>query len=261
VRCALLVAGFLGGFLALAFLFGGHAQAAEPSAHRPLGWSSAGEPPRSAPAAAKDDLGVVRKRATARLTGITDGAAKVLKPVLDQVDKVTKSITTGGTSGVPITLPLPSLPTVGDIVTTVLPQAGGTAAGAAHSGPTVGAPAAEAEKSATHRAATAHGAPALVKPASAVMAANGGAADHRDGVLAQSQQERRAPSAPSRFPKTPSVPATPAHAGDSNSPRGGDTHAVLPSACSEFGLTAGALWAGSGTVTYDRSSEVLEFPA
>jgi hypothetical protein len=96
------------------------------------------------------------------------------------------------------------------------------------------------------------------------MAANGGAAGHSGGTQDQAREERQAPtapSAPSGFPKAPSVPATPTHAGDSNSPRGGDTHAVLPSERGEPGLVAGALRAGSGTVTYDRSSEILEFPA
>lgn len=259
VRRALLVAGFLGGFLALAFLFGGHAQAAQSPAPKPLGRPSVCKLPRSTPAAANAELSAVRKHATAHLAGVADGAAKVLEPLLDQVGKVTKPIT-GGTSGVPITLPLPSLPTLGDIVTTTLPQAGATAAGTAHADPAVRAPAAEAQQD-THTAATAQGSRALVKSASAVMAAYADVRDHRDDVRAQARTERQAPSAPSGFPKAPSVPAAPAHAGNSNSPRGGDTRAVLPSARGEFGLAAGALRAGSGTVTYDCSSEVLEFPA
>ncbi|MCQ8189221.1 hypothetical protein [Streptomyces rugosispiralis] len=278
-RRALLAALFLGGFLALAFLFGGSAHAAERS-DQGAAVTATGEQ-----AGATDASGVSRlldpssverarqqvERHTPPVVGRTTHQAEdvvreavrpIQEPVEQSAQKITKPIDDllgGATSGeLPVRLPEVG---IGDAIG-VGPQGS-----AAHHGPAAEHHAAKAEPVTVHKAAPA--APEPMGPgarAQAVMAHHDAAVSHdghgpvvRAAVSGTTGPDGGAP-APLPLPRSP-LGATSQYTGDSGASRGGNTHAALPpSGVPSFGLKPGTVRAESSAPTRERFNEVLEFP-
>ncbi|MFJ1993883.1 hypothetical protein [Streptomyces asiaticus] len=278
-RRALLAALFLGGFLALAFLFGGSAHAAERSDQG----AAAGATSEQAGASADrshasrllDPSGVERARqqverhappvvgrATHKAQDVVQEAVRpIQEPVERQAQKITKPIddlVDGATSGeLPVRLPEVG---IGDAIG-VGPQDS-----AAHHGPATEHHAAEAEPVTVHKAA-----PAAQEPmgpgayAQAVLAHHDAAVSHDGhGPVVRAAVSGTGPDggapAPLPLPRSP-LGATSQYTGDSGASRGGNTQAALPpSGVPSFGLKPGTVRAESSAPTRERFNEVLEFP-
>ncbi|MGW5445915.1 hypothetical protein [Streptomyces asiaticus] len=278
-RRALLAALFLGGFLALAFLFGGSAHAAERSDQG----AAAGATSEQAGASADrshasrplDPSGVERARqqverhappvvgrATHKAQDVVQEAVRpIQEPVERQAQKITKPIgdlVDGATSGeLPVRLPEVG---IGDAIG-VGPQDS-----AAHHGPATEHHAAEAEPATVHKAA-----PAAQEPmgpgayAQAALAHHDAAVSHDGhGPVVRAAVSGTGPDggapAPLPLPRSP-LGATSQYTGDSGASRGGNTQAALPpSGVPSFGLKPGTVRAESSAPTRERFNEVLEFP-
>ncbi|MBB4784781.1 hypothetical protein [Streptomyces rapamycinicus] len=270
-RRALLAALFLGGFLALGFLFGGSAHAAERSDQgAAVGATSeqAGvSADRSGVSRLLDPSGVERARQQVERTThkaqdvVQEAVRPIQEPVERQAQKITKPIDDlvgGATSGeLPVRLPEVG---IGDAIG-VGPQDS-----AAHHGPAAGHHAARAEPATVHEAAPA--APEPMGPGAHAQAviAHADAAVSRDGhgpvvraAVSGTGPDGGAP-APLPLPRSP-LGATSQYTGDSGASRGGNTQAALPpSGVPSFGLKPGTVRAESSAPTRERFNEVLEFP-
>ncbi|WP_344316164.1 hypothetical protein [Streptomyces javensis] len=270
-RRALLAALFLGGFLALAFLFGGSAQAAERSDQGATG-EQAGA---SGVSRLLDPSGVERARqqverhappVVGRTTHkaqdvVREAVRPIQEPVERQAQKITKPIDDlvgGATSGeLPVRLPEVG---IGDAIG-VGPQDS-----AAHHGPAAEHHAAKAQPATVHKAAPAARAP--MGPgahAQAVLAHHDAAVSHDGhGPVVRAAVSGTGPDggapAPLPLPRSP-LGATSQCTGDSGASRGGNTQAALPpSGVPSFGLKPGTVRAQSSAPTRERFNEVLEFP-
>ncbi|WP_445515127.1 hypothetical protein [Streptomyces sp. NEAU-174] len=275
-RRALLAALFLGGFLALAFLFGGSAHAAERSDQGAAVGASAD---RSHVSRMLDPSGVesgverarqhAERHAPPVVARTTDTAEEVVRetvrpiqePVERQAQKITEPIDDlvgGATSGeLPVRLPEVG---IGDAIG-VGPQGS-----AGHHGPATEHHAAEAEPATVHKAA-----PAAQEPmgpgahAQAVFAHHDAAVSHDGhGPVVRAAFSGTGPDggapAPLPLPRSP-LGATSQYTGDSGASRGGNTQAALPpSGVPSFGLKPGTVRAESSAPTRERFNEVLEFP-
>ncbi|MGV9852617.1 hypothetical protein ACWDWU_28155 [Streptomyces sp. NPDC003442] len=271
-RRALLAAFFLGGFLALAFLFGGSAHAAERSGQ---GEATGASIDRSHASRLLDPSGVERARqqverhappVVARTADTAEDVVRetvrpIQEPVEQQAQKITKPIgdlVDGATSGeLPVRLPEVG---IGDAIG-VGPQDS-----AAHHGPAAGHHAAKAEPVTVHKAAPA--APEPMGPgayAQPVIAQHDAAVSHDGhGPVVRAAVSGTGPDggapAPLPLPRSP-LGATSQCTGDSGASRGGNTQAALPpSGVSSFGLKPGTVRAESSAPTRERFNEVLEFP-
>ncbi|WP_159043199.1 hypothetical protein [Streptomyces sp. NBRC 110028] len=292
-RRALTAALFLGGFLALAFLFGGSAHAAETEgltgsvagrqAQAPdlLGSSSAAETSATEntekDSAEKDSAGQadttakpVAKHSPAKAVRTADTAARkavhtatdtvretvepVREPVERQARQVTDPVDDLVEDATGTKLPV-RLSEVGDASFGALGHAFGAAPG---HGPVANG---------TDENHPARPAAAPLGPDTATSAATAprtaGPHDHGHGTVVRAadgaDQGEGAP-APLPVPRSPFGTLTQC-TGDSGAPRGGNTHAALPpSDAAHFGLAPGAVRADSSAPTRQRYNEVLEFP-
>ncbi|MBP8538518.1 hypothetical protein [Streptomyces sp. MK37H] len=281
-RRALLAALFLGGFLALAFLFGGSAHAAERSDQGAVVGATSEQAGDTGASVDRfhvsrplDSSGVERARreveryAPPVVTRTTDTAEDVVRetvrpiqePVERQAQKITKPIgdLVGDTTSGELPVRLPDVG-IGDAIG-VGPQDS-----MAHHGPAAEHHAAKAEPATVHKAAPA--APEPMGPgahAQAVLAHYGAAVSH-DGhgpavraAVSGTGPDGGAP-APLPLPRSP-LGATSQYTGDSGASRGGNTQAALPpSGVPSFGLKPGTVRAESSAPTRERFNEVLEFP-
>ncbi len=269
-RRALLAALFLGGFLALAFLFGGSAHAADRTDTGGAAGSSATSgllgPDSADDAVARHTNDAAQATDDAGATKATDDAAQVaddavrdaVRPVEKQTRELTEPVTdlldqTG--SSLPVHLPSDVLGGAGDdtgpsgSVPAQQPSDGHQAKGDKASGHQAARAATRMGPTALRSAVTAPRTVADHDRAPVVRAAHGPA--QGDGV-----------PAPLPFP----LPGSPAGAvaqctSDSGAPRGGDTHAALvPGGQASHWLRPGAVRAESSAPTRERFNEVLEFP-
>ncbi|WP_143645161.1 hypothetical protein [Streptomyces antioxidans] len=272
-RRALLAALFLGGFLALAFLFGGSAHAAE---RGDQGGATGASADHSHVSRLLDPSGVERARqrverhappVVARTTHkaqdvVREAVRPVQEPVERQAQKITKPIgdlVGDATSGeLPVHVPEVG---IGDAIGL------GTQDSGVHQGPAAERHAAGADPATVHKAAPA--APEPIGPgaddAQAVPAHHGAAVSH-DGhrPVARAAVFGTGPDggapAPLPLPRSP-LGATCQYTGDSGASRGGNTQAALPpSGVPSFGLKPGTVRAESSAPTRERFNEVLEFP-
>ncbi|CDR09066.1 hypothetical protein [Streptomyces iranensis] len=271
-RRALLAALFLGGFLALAFLFGGSAHAAERSDQ---GGATGASADRSNASRLLDPSGVERARrqverhappVVARTTDTAEDVVRetvrpIQEPVERQAQKITKPIDDlvgGATSGeLPVRLPEVG---IGDAIGM------GPQGSAAHHGPAAEHHAAKAESATVHKAAPAAPEPmGPGAPAQAVIAHYDTAVSHDGhGPVVRAAVSGTGPDggapAPLPLPRSP-LGATSQYTGDSGASRGGNTQAALPpSGVPSFGLKPGTVRAESSAPTRERFNEVLEFP-
>ncbi|MBI0298179.1 hypothetical protein JBE04_27875 [Streptomyces sp. PRKS01-29] len=271
-RRALLAALFLGGFLALAFLFGGSAHAAERSDQ---GGATGASADRSNVSRLLDPSGVERTRqqverhappVVGRATHTAEDVVRetvrpIQEPVEEQAQKITKPIDDlvgGATSGeLPVRLPDVG---IGDAIGV------GSLDPAAHHGPAAERHAAEAEPVTVHKAAPAAAAPmGPVAHVPAVIAHDDAAVSHDGhGPVVRATVSGTGPDggapAPLPLPRSP-LGVTSQYTGDSGTSRGGNTQAALPpSGVPSFGLKPGTVRAESSAPTRERFNEVLEFP-
>jgi hypothetical protein len=253
-RRALLVVLFLGGFLALAFLFGGHAQAAgtESAGTGSAGTGSAGLTGSQSGREAGEHL---RASVHRSVTGVphavdrdaqrTDAAMDTtLKPVAHAADQLSKPV---GDVVEPVTdLPGKLTSGLGRRVGGDSANGSGHAAAPAPGGDPAGKLGPQAGTSG-FQALSCMGSVPPEHAAHAAQPADAGGADHR---------------APFDSPQTPVVPASQCESASGNSsPRGTDQHATLPSGRTGFALTAGAVSTATVAPVRERSGDVLEFPA
>jgi hypothetical protein len=260
-RRALLVALFLGGFLVLAFLFGGHAHAAGPESTG----NSAGSPAKTAgnaagtgpqalggarnSRAAGAELGdSVRKAVTGGPHAVSrdvrrSGAAvdTAVKPVVHAAGQVTRSV---GEAVEPVT-DLPRKLTAG-LGARPGPGSADDSGRAAAPAPASVRTAKSGPRAVTCRLWPSATGSARPEPAHAVGLAGDGGADH---------------GAPFDDPISPSVPASQQFTGANSSPRGADQHATFPSDRMGCALTAGAVSSATVAPVHQRPGDVLEFPA
>ncbi|MDX3227458.1 hypothetical protein [Streptomyces sp. ME19-01-6] len=262
-RRALLAALFLGGFLALAFLFGGSAHAAERTDAGGAADSSAASgllDPGSADdtmARHKDAVGAAKATDDAAL--VTDDAVReAVRPVGKQTRELTEPVTdlldqTG--RSLPVHLPSDVLGGAGD-----------------NTGPSGSEPAqrtsdghwAKGGKAPGHPAAHAASRIGPTAPWSAATAPRTVADDDRAPVVRATHGPAQGDGVPAPLPFP--LPGSPAGAvsqctGDSGAPRGGDTHvALVPGGQASHWLRPGAVRAESSAPTRERFNEVLEFP-
>ncbi|MEV5771896.1 hypothetical protein [Streptomyces antimycoticus] len=271
-RRALLAALFLGGFLALAFLFGGSAHAADRSEQDAAGGTSAG---RTTVSGLLDPSGVEGARQQVEqhappVVGRTTHTAqdvvwKTVRPIQEPIEREAQKITKpiddlvgDATSGeLPVRLPDVGL---GDAIGL------GTPGSVADHGPAAEHHAAKAEPVTVHKAA-----PAAEKPIGpvahtpAVTTHHDAAASHAGhGPVVRAAASGTGPDggapAPLPLPRSP-LGATYQCTGDSGASRGGNTQAALPpSGAASFGLKPGTVRAESSAPTRERFNEVLEFP-
>ncbi|BBJ43038.1 hypothetical protein SSPO_057560 [Streptomyces antimycoticus] len=271
-RRALLAALFLGGFLALAFLFGGSAHAADRSEQDAVGGTSAD---RSTVSGLLDPSGVEGARQQVEqhappVVGRTTHTAqdvvwKTVRPIQEPIEREAQKITKpiddlvgDATSGeLPVRLPDVGL---GDAIGL------GTPGSVADHGPAAEHHAAKAEPVTVHKAA-----PAAEKPIGpvahtpAVTTHHDAAASHAGhGPVVRAAASGTGPDggapAPLPLPRSP-LGATSQCTGDSGASRGGNTQAALPpSGAASFGLKPGTVRAESSAPTRERFNEVLEFP-
>lgn len=270
-RRALLAALFLGGFLALAFLFGGSAHAAERTdagaAADRAGASGLLDPGRADDTVARHTKDATEAaQATDDATQAPDAAAQAtddavreaVRPVAEQTRQLTEPVTD-------------LLGRTGDSLPAHLP-AGALGGAGDDTGPSGSAPAHHPSDSRRAKDDTASGSPAAhaatrmgpTAPRSAVTAPRT-AADHDRAPVVRGVhgpvQGKGAP-APLPFPLPGSPVGTAALCtGDSGAPRGGDTHATLvPGGPAGHWLRPGAVRAEGFAPTRERFNEVLEFP-
>ncbi|MBL1095450.1 hypothetical protein [Streptomyces coffeae] len=269
-RRALMAAFFLGGFLALAFLFGGTAHAAEQAqpvapVHQAKSSSASGllDPSEAKADTARHHAERAGKHTRDQAAEAADAtgdavaeAARVREPVERQAHQVTDPVgdlvrDTGDS------LPV-DLPDLG------VGSTGGAGSGGSAPGHGPGTDRAAQGDSAPRTHSSAHTtAPAGPLAASAVTFPSGTADDAGHGPVvraaAAAAQDGGAP-APLPLPRSPFGTVS-QYTGDSGTPRGGDTHAALPpSDADRFGLRPGAIRAESSAPTRERFNEVLEFP-
>lgn len=277
-RRALLAALFLGGFLALAFLFGGSAHAAERSDQTGVTGVSAD----GADGVPADRSGVSRLLDPSRIDHARQQVEKHAPPAVvrtvhtaeDVVRETVRPIQEPVERGAQkITEPVGDLVggATGDSLPVGLPDVGlGAAIGlgpqvpVSDHGPAAEHHAAKDESATVHKAAPATAAPMGPVTHAPVGTTHRAAASHtgHDPVVqavSGTGPEGGAP-APLPLPRSP-LGATSQCTGDSGAPRGGNTHAALPpSGVASFGLKPGTVRAESSTPTRERFNEVLEFP-
>ncbi|MGW3564154.1 hypothetical protein ACWDSL_09730 [Streptomyces sp. NPDC000941] len=264
-RRALLAALFLGGFLALAFLFGGSAHAADRTDTGGAVDSSATSGLLDTDSA--DDAVERHTNDAAQATKATDDAAQVaddtvrdaVRPVEEQTRELTEPVTdlldqTG--SSLPVHLPSDVLGGAGD-----------------DTGPSGSVPAqqpsdghqAKGDKASGHQAARAATRMGPTAPRSAVTAPRTVADHDRTPVVRAAHGPAQGDGVPAPlpfpFPAGPPAGAVAQCTSDSGAPRGGDTHAALvPGGQASHWLRPGAVRAESSAPTRERFNEVLEFP-
>ncbi|GHJ27550.1 hypothetical protein TPA0910_19830 [Streptomyces hygroscopicus subsp. sporocinereus] len=272
-RRALLAALFLGGFLALAFLFGGSAHAAERSDQDGTTGISIG---RSTVSGLLDPSGIeqtrqqVEKHAPPLVVRTAHTAEDVVRetvrPIQEPVEREAQKITepvgdlVGGTAGDSLPVGLPDVG-IGDAI-----GVGPQGSVPDHGGPAAERHAAEDEPVTVHKAAPAAADPMGPETYAPVVTphrtdATASHPEHAPAVRAVSGTgpDGGAP-APLPLPRSP-LGATSQCTGDSGGPRGGNTHAALPpSGAASFGLKPGTVRAESSAPTRERFNEVLEFP-
>lgn len=271
-RRALLAALFLGGFLALAFLFGGSAHAAERSEQDAATGASAD---RSTVSGLLDPSGVERARQQVErhappVVGRTthtaqDVVRKTVRPIQEPVEREAQKITKpiddlvgDATSGeLPVRLPDVG---IGDAIGLDSPGS------VADHGPAAEHHAAKAEPVTVHKVAPAAAAPIGPEAGTpAVTTHHAAAVSHAGhGPVVRAAASGTGPDggapAPLPLPRSP-LGATSQCTGDSGASRGGNTQAALPpSAAASFGLKPGTVRAESSAPTRERFNEVLEFP-
>ncbi|WP_432037338.1 hypothetical protein [Streptomyces cucumeris] len=270
-RRALVAAFFLGGFLALAFLFGGTAHAAGPeqpsvTAGQARGSGASGLLDPSGADAARDraeragQAGThTRERAAEAADATGDAVTEAVRPVREPIERQTR----------PVTDPVGDLVrNTGDNLPVELPDLGvGSGDGAGSDGSAPGdepggdrAARGDSAPHAERSAATAAPAGPEAAPSVTALSRTADDAGHRPVVRAAAgtAQDGGAPALP--LPRSP-LGTVPQYTGDSGSPRGGDTQAALePSGTDHFGLRPGAIRAESSAPTRERYDEVLEFP-
>ncbi|MFI0818742.1 hypothetical protein ACH4TX_22440 [Streptomyces sp. NPDC021098] len=285
-RRALLATLFLGGFLALAFLFGGSAQAAERgelagavtghqarAPHLVDSTRATAKPDTKAAPAAK--AATAAKKAPAKAVKAADTVArraahtatdtvrKTVEPVREPVERQARQVTdpvddlvkkaTGAD------LPV-RLSEVGDAGVGALGEAPGAHAAAPGNGPA-------ADDAGTNpvphpaRPAAAPLGPDTAAPAAATPR-TADSPDHGDGTVVRAADGTgQGDGAPAPLPPRSPFGTVTQCTGDSGAPRGGNTHAALPpSGDAHFGLEPGAVRADSSAPTRERYNEVLEFP-
>ncbi|MES4901230.1 MULTISPECIES: hypothetical protein [unclassified Streptomyces] len=263
-RRALLAALFLGGFLALAFLFGGSAHAADRTDAGGAADSSTASG-LLGPGSADNTVARHTKDATGAAK-VTDGAARIaddavrdaVRPVEKQTRELTEPVTDlldqAGRS-LPVHLPSDVLRGAGD-------DTGPSGSVPAHQ-PSDGHRAKGGEASG-HPAARAASRMGPMAPRSAVTAPRTVTDHDRAPVVRAAHGPAQGDGVPAPLPLP--LPGSPAGAvsqctGDSGAPRGGDTHAALvPGGQASHWLRPGAVRAESSAPTRERFNEVLEFP-
>ncbi|MER7877854.1 hypothetical protein ABTY63_30650 [Streptomyces solisilvae] len=267
-RRALLAALFLGGFLALAFLFGGSAQAAEKSDG---GGATDASLDRSSVSGLLDPSGVERARqrvepavahtAQTAQDVVREAVRPIQEPVEQQAQKITKPIDdlVGDTAAGKLPVRLPDVG-LGEAVGL------GLQGSMAHNDPATERSAAEAEPVTVHKAAPAAAAPMGPEAHTpAVVTHDDEPASHTGhGPVVRVAASGTGPDggapAPLPLPRSP-MGATSQCTGDSGTSRGGNTHAALPpSGVPSFGLKPGTVRMESSAPTRERFNEVLEFP-
>ncbi|QKV94424.1 hypothetical protein HUT19_23905 [Streptomyces sp. NA02950] len=275
-RRALLTAFFLGGFLALAFLFGGGAHAAErpeavATAGQAQGSSESGlfDPSRADTARDRTQQAGERTREAGEHTRAGAGEAadttrdtvsEAVRPVREPVERQARKVTD----------PVGDLVrSTGDSLPVGLPDLGvGSSGGAGSDGSAPGHGPAKDRAAQGGSALPGNQSAQVTAPAGPVAASSvttpsrsDDDAGHGPVVRAAvgAAQDGGAP-APLPLPRSP-LGTVPQYSGDSGAPRGGDTHAALPpSDANHFGLRPGAIRAESSAPTRERFNEVLEFP-
>ena len=275
---------FLGGFLALGFLFGGNAHAAERGgpAESVTGHQAQASDLLDSSAAAKAAIkkdtaakpaakhlpakAVKTADTVARKTAhtATDTVRETVEPVREPVERHTREVTdpvddlvrdATGTH-----LPV-RLSEVGDAGVGALGDALGAHGAASGHGPA--ADDADNNHPLPHpaRPAAAPLGPDTAAPAAAPRTADSHDHGHGTVVRAADGTDRGGSApAPMPLPRSPLGIVTQC-TGDSGAPRGGNTHAALPpSGAAQFGLAPGAVRADSSAPTRERYNEVLEFP-
>ncbi|MDW6061996.1 hypothetical protein SAZ11_33205 [Streptomyces sp. FXJ1.4098] len=264
-RRALLAALFLGGFLALAFLFGGSAHAADRTDTGGTVDSSATSGLLDTDSA--DDAAQATKATDGAAQGANDATRRsrismlrdAIRPVEEQTRELTEPVTdlldqTG--SSLPVHLPSDVLGGAGD-----------------DTGPSGSVPAqqpsdghqAKGDKASGHQAARAATRMGPTAPRSAVTAPRTVADHDRAPVVRAAHGPAQGDGVPAPLP-FPLPAGSPAGAvaqctSDSGAPRGGDTHAALvPGGQAGHWLCPGAVRAESSAPTRERFNEVLEFP-
>jgi len=288
-RRALLAALFLGGFLALAFVFGGSAHAAErgelagsvtghqAQASDLLDSSSTANTAstaktdstdkpvakaKAAPAKAVKTAGTVARRAAHTATGTV---RKTVEPVREPLERHTRQVTdpvddlVKDATGADLPVRLSD---VGDAGVGALGDASGAHSAASGHGPAVDD---AATNHTLHHAARPAAAPLGPDTAASAVAAprTADSHDHGRGTVVRAADgagQRDGAPAPMPLPRSPLGTVTQC-TGDSGAPRGGNAHAALPpSGAAHFGLAPGAVRADSSAPTRERYNEVLEFP-
>ncbi|MEU9790523.1 hypothetical protein AB0E27_07810 [Streptomyces sparsogenes] len=263
-RRALLAALFLGGFLALAFLFGGSAHAAErtdgiPAADR-AGASGLLDPGQADDTVARHttDATETAQGTDAAAQATDDAVQEAVRPVEEQTRQLTEPVTD-------------LLGRTGDSLPVHLP-AGALGGAGGDTGPSGSAPAHHPSDSHQAKDDTASGSPAAhagtrmgpTAPRSAVTAPRTAADHDRAPVVRVAHGPVQGDGAPAPLPfPLPGAPmgAVAQCTGDSGAPRGGDTHATLvPGGPAGHWLRPGAVRAERSAPTRERFNEVLEFP-
>ncbi|KAK1181281.1 hypothetical protein B7755_025975 [Streptomyces sp. NBS 14/10] len=264
-RRALLAALFLGGFLALAFLFGGSAHAADrtdpggavdSSATSGLLDTDSADDAAQATKATDDAAQVANDAARrSRISTLRDAVRPVEKQTRELTEPVTDLLDQTGRS-LPVHLPSDVLGGAGDdtgpsgSVPAQQPSDGHQAKGDKASGHQAARAATRMGPTAPRSAATAPRTVTDHDRAPVVRAAHGPA--QGDGVPAP---------LPFPFPAGSPAGAVAQCTSDSGAPRGGDTHAALvPGGQASHWLRPGAVRAESSAPTRERFNEVLEFP-
>ncbi|MEU8824163.1 hypothetical protein [Streptomyces sp. NPDC048636] len=292
VRRALLAAFFLGGFLALAFLFGGTAHAAgqdQPVATtgQAKGSGASGVlDPAKADAARADAAKASHPRADSAKAGAVrdhaeragqagehtrDRAAEAADDTGDAVAEAVRPVREPiGRQAGQVTDPVGDLVrNTGDELPVDLPGLGvGGGGGAGSDGSAAGQGPAHDRAAHGEWAPGVHQSTHTTSPAGPVAASpvttpSRTADDAGHGTVVRAvggaAQDGGAP-APLPLPRSP-LGTVSQYTGDSGAPRGGDTHAALPpSDADHFGLRPGAIRAESSAPTRERFNEVLEFP-
>ncbi|MFI0779834.1 hypothetical protein [Streptomyces sp. NPDC021212] len=284
-RRALLAMLFLGGFLALGFLFGGSAHAAErgglvesvtghqaqasklldssATVKKDIEKAGAGKADTTAKPVAKHNPAKAAKTAgtVARKTAhtATDAVRETVEPVREPVERHARQVTEP----------------VDDLVNKVtdghlrvrLSEVGDAGVGALGDAPGAHDAAAPGNGPAADDAGKNDALPHSARPAAAPLGPDTAAAaprtadsdDHGHGTVVRADEGNSAP-APMPLPRSPHGTVTQC-TGDSGAPRGGNAHAALPpSDAAQFGLAPGAVRADGFAPTRERYNEVLEFP-
>ncbi|WP_069814622.1 hypothetical protein [Streptomyces sp. TP-A0874] len=256
VRRALLVAVFLGGLLGLALLLADGAHAAQRTEPATDSAQELFNPAEKTPQQSEQPVieGDYDFSAPAGRGEVADAVEGVVRPILRQSEAVTRpiaEIVDGNTGGV---LPLP----------------GGGEAGGEDDSAEEGA-GSQDERGGSEQAADDRDQRMVEAPTAEQARAPIQCSDSQRKQPSQKseraepdgdpEQEQQPGPQPVQLPEGPYSAATSVNSADGNNgPRGGESHAVLPSGQPLFGLKAGAIRAVSASPTRDRSTEILEFP-